>query len=58
MGSGLVAQMAVDNYRDGLPLNRIGQQLAGLGVEVPSASTSTTTYVNSPSGTRHGRLDF
>jgi transposase len=39
-GSGLVAQMVVDKYRDGLPLHRIGQRLAGLGVEVPSASMS------------------
>ena len=39
-GSGLVAQMLVDKYRDGLPLHRIGQRLEGLGLDMPSSSMS------------------
>lgn len=39
-GSGLVAQLLVDKYRDGLPLHRIGQRLSGLGLDIPSASLS------------------
>jgi transposase len=39
-GSGLVSQMVVDKYRDGLPLYRIGHRLATLGLDMPSASMS------------------
>ncbi|MDX2026983.1 IS66 family transposase [Microcella sp.] len=39
-GSALVAQMIVDKYRDGLPLHRTGERLAGLGLEMPSATMS------------------
>ncbi len=39
-GSRLVAEMVVDKYRDGLPLNRIGQRLERLGLSMPSSSMS------------------
>ena len=39
-GSGLVAEMVVDKYRDSLPLHRIGQRFEGRGLSIPSASMS------------------
>jgi len=39
-GSALVADLVVSKYHDGLPLNRQGQRLARLGLEMPSSSMS------------------
>jgi transposase len=39
-GSRLVSELVVDKYRDGLPLNRQGQRLSRLGLDMPSSSMS------------------
>jgi len=39
-GSRLVAELVVGKYWDGLPLNRQGEQLARLGLQMPSSSMS------------------
>lgn len=39
-GSGLVAQLVIGKYRDGLPLHRQGEILERLGLSMPSSSMS------------------